>query len=558
MKNNKYSDKTQTEILAKVKKWTAECKMAPPYKALSQDAQDNPGSITGAFAEFMYNYHLQSPESWTAAALENVLVDIFPRKMLMPASFFTSVESALSVFFTYLKEIDALKNDKALISRLKTATPQMCRRAGDSDNFSPLKQMLMEGFEQDVDVADTDTLNDFLHAPEAAASLQAGFTCPEKIGRNEPCPCGSGKKYKKCCGLDSASETPMKNATPPGCVEPKPKEEPTLEQWGKLYEVARVIKQIAPWSFLWSNDLITIMLPGREEPVYCSVMGRSGDCYAIGIYPGYEAVMSYYRLAEMAEDEPQFIVGFEQNCLMCNYGDREEVSPRDREVLRALDLKFRGRNEWIYFRSMEPGLFPWYIDSEQADILIQTLQNLAMACKCLSTEELKADFEGGETLLRSFSPEKKLWFNAVVKTPPVPVTTDYLIIEDDLLIARLKNQKRSKQQLEFDLGYLPIPVQEHKEERPYLPRILMLADRQSGLSLDQYMVEPDEGIEDAVIGMIDEHIEKYGRPSAIYVRDERTGRYIEDLCEKVKIKLIQGQRMPVMNTIFKELLDFIG
>ncbi len=23
---------------------------------------------------------------------------------------------------------------------------------------------------------------------------------PPKVGRNEPCPCGSGKKYKKCCG----------------------------------------------------------------------------------------------------------------------------------------------------------------------------------------------------------------------------------------------------------------------------------------------------------------------------------------------------------------------
>jgi preprotein translocase subunit SecA len=22
----------------------------------------------------------------------------------------------------------------------------------------------------------------------------------KKIGRNEPCPCGSGKKYKHCCG----------------------------------------------------------------------------------------------------------------------------------------------------------------------------------------------------------------------------------------------------------------------------------------------------------------------------------------------------------------------
>jgi len=26
------------------------------------------------------------------------------------------------------------------------------------------------------------------------------YIAPPKIGRNEPCPCGSGKKYKKCCG----------------------------------------------------------------------------------------------------------------------------------------------------------------------------------------------------------------------------------------------------------------------------------------------------------------------------------------------------------------------
>jgi uncharacterized protein len=28
-------------------------------------------------------------------------------------------------------------------------------------------------------------------------------TRPAKIGRNEPCPCGSGKKFKKCCGVVS-------------------------------------------------------------------------------------------------------------------------------------------------------------------------------------------------------------------------------------------------------------------------------------------------------------------------------------------------------------------
>jgi preprotein translocase subunit SecA len=32
-------------------------------------------------------------------------------------------------------------------------------------------------------------------APTATATNQG-----DKIGRNDPCPCGSGKKYKKCCG----------------------------------------------------------------------------------------------------------------------------------------------------------------------------------------------------------------------------------------------------------------------------------------------------------------------------------------------------------------------
>ncbi|MGH9769771.1 MAG: SEC-C metal-binding domain-containing protein [Blastocatellia bacterium] len=29
---------------------------------------------------------------------------------------------------------------------------------------------------------------------------RGGFQRTEKVGRNDPCPCGSGKKYKKCCG----------------------------------------------------------------------------------------------------------------------------------------------------------------------------------------------------------------------------------------------------------------------------------------------------------------------------------------------------------------------
>ena len=37
-------------------------------------------------------------------------------------------------------------------------------------------------------------------AGEEAARTKTITRDQPKIGRNEPCPCGSGKKYKKCCG----------------------------------------------------------------------------------------------------------------------------------------------------------------------------------------------------------------------------------------------------------------------------------------------------------------------------------------------------------------------
>ena len=43
-----------------------------------------------------------------------------------------------------------------------------------------------------------------LHTPDEKHQEEKPAEIPEyhagpKIGRNDPCPCGSGKKYKKCC-----------------------------------------------------------------------------------------------------------------------------------------------------------------------------------------------------------------------------------------------------------------------------------------------------------------------------------------------------------------------
>lgn len=47
--------------------------------------------------------------------------------------------------------------------------------------------------DEDEDVSDVERL---LHPPASARAAPPP-------GRNDPCPCGSGRKYKKCCGSNS-------------------------------------------------------------------------------------------------------------------------------------------------------------------------------------------------------------------------------------------------------------------------------------------------------------------------------------------------------------------
>ena len=40
-------------------------------------------------------------------------------------------------------------------------------------------------------------------APAMYQPVQQVVRSGAKVGRNDPCPCGSGKKYKKCCGVSA-------------------------------------------------------------------------------------------------------------------------------------------------------------------------------------------------------------------------------------------------------------------------------------------------------------------------------------------------------------------
>lgn len=75
-----------------------------------------------------------------------------------------------------------------------------------------------------------------------------GFTIQKstpKVGRNEPCPCGSGKKYKRCCQRSARPDTPRADPAVPWGDRARFHRTMTVQQFGRLHpiEVARVDPQ---------------------------------------------------------------------------------------------------------------------------------------------------------------------------------------------------------------------------------------------------------------------------------------------------------------------------
>jgi hypothetical protein len=80
----------------------------------------------------------------------------------------------------------------SLLRRYVNSLPRWILK-GNSPNEVFDRDNYLQAFPQLVE--DADEMNEMSHPP-----LTAPYRDISKIGYNDPCPCGSGKKYKKCCG----------------------------------------------------------------------------------------------------------------------------------------------------------------------------------------------------------------------------------------------------------------------------------------------------------------------------------------------------------------------
>ncbi len=97
-------------------------------------------------------------------------------------------------FELYGELLDVIKNDvvKSIMAvKIRTADELDAASESINEDMSQIKEVQYQHADIAADSAETEKPADVAVAP-----VRSG----PKVGRNDPCPCGSGKKYKACCG----------------------------------------------------------------------------------------------------------------------------------------------------------------------------------------------------------------------------------------------------------------------------------------------------------------------------------------------------------------------
>lgn len=101
--------------------------------------------------------------------------------------------------FGYMRGV-GLSDWSALPSELQAELDAIALH-GTEERFEALDELSAEAFIASVERIRPAALALYNYWTEHAqpAEVQQPIRNKEKIGRNDPCPCGSGKKYKQCC-----------------------------------------------------------------------------------------------------------------------------------------------------------------------------------------------------------------------------------------------------------------------------------------------------------------------------------------------------------------------
>lgn len=333
--------------------------------------------------------------------------------------------------------------------------------------------------------------------------------------------------------------------------------EASIEQWRTLYETATNIKELKPWEKFWDMDLIGIRDGAEEDTVFFSILGRGGECFGITVYEGYEGLNSFLMLAmqQSMNLSPQYTMSQQKN-LTCYWGNREELSTKQRNIIKELGYKYRGKNQWLYFLSFEPGYYPYNMDADEVQRMSRYLQDLEFALRHYDQMETDVDFAEGNMFLLTFGKDRKTWNFGQAPLPFTAFRFGNLVLTDEELLDDLARAPRCDAVLEAGVSVLGASVSDKKYDRPANPVLSLLGDARSGMMLKFEVLEPGDDpivmLAEILIGFIF----NAGVPKEVKVSNVIVEAGLEQICDMCGIRLRRVKRLRGLESFMEEMQRF--
>ena len=182
---------------------------------LAQELFEDAGFIVNHVLEYAWVYAGSSPEQLDEYTLSEVLLEVFPRKVSAERNLFEKVAPVTEVFLRWLESEGILANTFSLVETIRGWADTIVANSMNPQYWGMGKSFMMQARADGVDTQDEQAMQRYiaeynlrrmerkLSAQPDIRDLSPPMPIVEqspKIGRNTPCPCGSGRKYKKCCG----------------------------------------------------------------------------------------------------------------------------------------------------------------------------------------------------------------------------------------------------------------------------------------------------------------------------------------------------------------------
>ena len=336
------------------------------------------------------------------------------------------------------------------------------------------------------------------------------------------------------------------------------RKEATIEQWKELYEAAIRIKEMKPWNKFWDLDIIGIREGNEEDTTFYSILGHGGDCYGIVVYEGYEGLNDFMMLTMQEQlNLPTDYVMFSQNNLTCYWGNREELTDKQRKNIKEMGYKYRGKNQWLYFLSFEAGYYPYNLNQDEVIRMTNYFLNLELALRQYESVQVDVDFENGEMYYFEFGEDKESWNFGAKELPFSSFQFGNLIITDEKLMADLKKVSKCNAVLEADIAILGVSVNDKKYKRPANPATCMIADAKSGMMLKCELQQTED---DTIASLAEEligFIFQYGAPKEVRVSNVLVEAGVEQICQICGIKLRRVKKLPIIEEFCEGMRRFM-